>query len=148
MTLPIAYCPNCGIKIALEASNCDSCGAQFGEVSAWRPQFARPSPNRPSFVAGVSMVTVSIGLLINALLSILVIVGIAASDLRDFKDAWPWILAAALVLANVVCFVLSLRFASSQSYGAAILLEVITIPSAVGITLALWLIVTSIKNAI
>jgi len=41
----MAYCPNCGDEIALDALSCPTCDAVFGNSGAWRP-LHEPPPDR------------------------------------------------------------------------------------------------------
>lgn len=45
------YCPNCDAQVALDATSCEVCGADFGASSSWRPDSSsrRTPPKTPIF---------------------------------------------------------------------------------------------------
>lgn len=41
----VAYCPNCSNEVAISATSCSRCNADFGPTSAWRPTSSPASGN-------------------------------------------------------------------------------------------------------
>jgi hypothetical protein len=101
----MAHCPNCGLDIAADASQCSRCMAVFGSVGGWRPIESPPSTKGRG---PIIFARFSVGALIPALIFSGILAQLApwwggAPEFKILNDLL--VIAAGILVVLVNCWV-------------------------------------------